>query len=321
MKNNENMDYIQKRKLYESIMGAIAVHVKHSLNERYALTEPYTSGLFSLHGRYILESLVNSQELNRDLRFVETTLEEVDRMVDSDDYNHGKIFSYKDDVIMPSDCILNDLAKCYRIQYKENILGFFTYVDGNTLFDEFNKRRYFVFLRMIYSGLIYNLLFPEYKRLDVVDYDYINEYRNKFRSLKDDNERFKAFDEFIEQSVYNKKPLFSSLVKPSGYIGYWIINQKMKRHLDINDYALVKIFFNMLLKFLRERNCKYIFACGKDMHTKDMYVKLGGFEYPYDLFAKLRKLSIENKEHVGLFNLMLDEEYDEYTNTLVIRKV
>ena len=118
----------------------------------------------------------------------------------------------------------------------------------------------------------------------------INTYTNKYKDelifdsndLKIDNNLEKIINNQVKDNSFFYIKRYDNtiieLYKKMGYIGVWAINQNIKKKLDINDFALVKVFFNKLLKLCKDNGCKYIFAHGKDPRTQKMYIKLGGFK-------------------------------------------
>ena len=300
------MNKQQKVKLYESIMRNLSVQVKQRLyGNDYDL---------------LIESLINSPELNKDLKFVETDRCEIERMLDTDEYNYGYFFKDSNIRIDTYNTYLGEYASYFKIQYKDSNLGFFSMVDGDTLTYEINGE-YSAFLRIIYGAMIYNALVHEYPELDVINIDCIEKHKKSFRNLKDDDERFRKFNNFLKDAMSRKVPLFKEIAKDSAYIAFWAMNQKIKKQLDVNDFALTKIFFKMLMSFIGERGYKFIFAAGKDKHTKDAYVKLGGFRDLSKLFMKLRYLSKHNEDYFHIFDTRAydDDGYEHTFNLNVIK--
>ena len=147
------MNKQQKVKLYESIMRDLSVQVRQRLYGK-----DYNS---------LLESLINSSEINKDLKFVKTDRCEIERMLDTDEYNYGYFFKDSNIRIDTYNTYLGEYASYFKIQYKDSNLGFFSMVDGDTLTYEINGE-YSAFLRIIYGAMIYNALVHEYPELDII---------------------------------------------------------------------------------------------------------------------------------------------------------
>lgn len=94
------------------------------------------------------------------------------------------------------------------------------------------------------------------------------------------------------------------LLNKGVYIVNWQISQSIKKKLDINDFALVKIFYSKLEEMLKKENIKYIYAHGKDDHRKKGYVKVGKFKdykKEYGTPDEFKRYDNENNDVVDKF--------------------
>lgn len=244
---------------------------------------------------FILESLINSSELNDKLKFIKITKEELKSILDTDDYKHGKVLWDNFNMNNFDDIWLIEYGTYYKISYDNNCIGMFSFLGPNDLIDlekESNNNQKYndkMFMRFLYGPLIVNSYTNKYK--DELIFDSNDLDLNDIFKKKIDNQL--KLNKFMYSSYNN---ILLDLYKKVGYIGIWVINQNIKKKLDINDFALVKVFFNKLLKLCKDNGCKYIFAHGKDPRTQKMYIKLGGFKS----FEKSLKeyFDTTNKENV-----------------------
>lgn len=105
----------------------------------------------------------------------------------------------------------------------------------------------------------------------------------------------------LKDDTSNYKELFDKGV----YIINWQISQSIKKKLDINDFALVKIFYSKLEEMLKKENIKYIYAHGKDNKRKNAYVKVGKFK--------------DYKKEYGIPKAFDDDEDNDIINNFVVK--
>ena len=102
----------------------------------------------------------------------------------------------------------------------------------------------------------------------------------------------------IEKTDYEKSEYIRDFVKnilsKSAYIGIWQISPEAKRKIDINQIALIKVFFEKLLAILKSEHVTYVMTHGKDAHRAKGYVNAGGFSNPTDIFKKYGGIAYEN---------------------------
>lgn len=246
---------------------------------------------------YIIESLINAKELENDLKFIESTKKEIYGILDSDDYKHGEVLGLDSDTLKgqsDDEIFLENESTYYKIQYQNNIIG------------------------------IVSIVFPEKMEKNSIDKMACKKIFNLFvlNSLSNKHKNSNIFN-LKESDTKDGKylplqitELTNQLLKQTAYIGVWAFNQNIKKKLDINDFSLVKVFFNKLIQLCKDHKAQYIWAHGKDEHITQMYVKVGKFINPYeDLF----KINIDK----GYFG---DDQqnkiyYTALTKTLVIKKI
>ncbi len=306
---------------------------------------------------YILESLINSKELNDDMKFVECSFDDIKKIIDTDDYEHGKVFNMSS-MNEIDELAFSEISTYYTINYKDNIIGLFGYYKcGDSKSNSVEGRKYNYILRRLFLYLLWNELTQTYPDEYILGFDSIKKNDNKFdlsnsidffnyikmlftlfKNDKDkcndiiDIEKFikyfclgdnnyyknamcydKKIKKYIKTHTNNKYNISSyeyaydyifylsdELASVSAYIPIWGINQKIKRKLDINDFAIAKVFFNKLLELCNKDNVKYIMANGKDEKTGELYIKLGKFKS----VPKLAKL-IENKYNICYSSQMI----------------
>ena len=255
---------------------------------------------------YILESLINANELNKDLKFVESTKKEVYSILDTDDYKHGEVLGMNsDDLKGKSDnqLLLENETTFYKIQYQKNVIGIFGIVFPKQFENlyETNKDYYYV-CRKIFGLLGLNSISSRHKNVDIFNLKESDfEDKTTYNQLKE-NPKERQINELGEQLLFQ-----------GAYITVWAINQNIKKKLDINDFSLIKIFFNNLVKLCLDNDAQYMWANGKDEHITKMYVKVGQFINPYN---ELFKINIDK----GYFGEDKDY-YKTFTQYLVIKSI
>ena len=219
--------------------------------------------------QYLFEALVNRPELKKNLKFEKTTSDEILDILDTDEYNHfvdlvGEKMSkneFKESIFLFEKCTP------YKILYEDKLVGVFSIMLPKSLSklqdDSYNN--YVLFaqtLGPIYKALKDNYNFNIINKVDYEKYDYRRDFVN-------------------------------NILSKSAYIGIWQISPEAKRKIDINQIALIKVFFEKLLAILKSEHVTYIMAHGKDVHRTKGYVKVGGFTNPIDVFKKYGGISYE----------------------------
>lgn len=212
--------------------------------------------------QYLFEALVNRPKLEKNLKFEKTTPDEILDILDTDEYNHfeeltgEKMSKYE----FRESVFLFDKCTPYKILYEDKLVG------------------------------IFSMMLP--KSLDELKTDNIDEYRiflqtlaSIFRALKD-NYNFNVIDKTDYENCSNQVEFTNNILSKSAYIGIWQISPDAKKKIDINQIALIKVFFEKLLNILKSEHITYIMAHGKDVHRVMGYVKVGGFTNPTDIFKE-----------------------------------
>ena len=170
---------------------------------------------------YLLESLINAEDLNKYLSFEDCAKEEAQKFLKKDDNYKRLLVSNKK--VINSEINYFDDSWHYKIMYKDKVIG---YMAATTL--EVIKK---------IAG----------KSIDIhsLCYSYLTDGHGKY-------------DE-------------------AAYVTYLIMDERMEKKLDINQFSLIKIFFDKLIKDFQESDIKYIFCSGKDERISRLYQKLGGF--------------------------------------------
>ena len=306
--------------------------------------------------QYLFEALVNKADLEKDLKFEETDIEEILDILDTDEYNHfvelaGK--RYDKDVIRGGVFLLNNCTH-FKIMYEDTLLGIFSVClpeNFNNLMDTKEKNKY---AKADYRNLI-TLFWPfvrgyagleSYDLLDKTDYkDIIEDFLEKSekflemeRDYNDDIQRYNnEYDEYYKkmrelteeyrkskdpkighqiddidikrrnaydhrEKVYASKKtndeklqsqiresvetLVKRIMSKTGFVSIWQLSKDAKKKLDINQIALLRIFFQKLIELIKNSGAKYIMAQGKDDHITNAYIKLGGFKGVEEFYKK-----------------------------------
>ena len=212
--------------------------------------------------QYLFEALVNRPELEKNLKFEKTTPDEILDILDTDEYNHFEdLFGEK---VSRNDfrkyIFLFDKCTPYKILYEDKLVGVFSLMLPKSLskLQDDNYEDYILFGQT---------LTPIYK------------------SLKD-NYNFNVIDKTDYEKYDTSREFVNNLLSKSAYIGLWQISNEAKKKIDINQIALIKVFFEKLLAILKSEHVTYIMAHGKDAHRAKGYVNVGGFTNPIDIFKE-----------------------------------
>ena len=212
--------------------------------------------------QYLFEALVNRPELEKNLKFEKTTPDEILDILDTDEYNHfedlvGEKMSKNE---FRESVFLFDRCTPYKILYEDKLVGVFSLMlpkSLSTLRDD-SYEDYIVFAQTVV---------PIYK------------------SLKD-NYNFNIIDKIDYEKYDTGRDFTINILSKSAYIGLWQISSDAKKKIDINQIALIKVFFEKLLAILKSEHVTYIMAYGKDAHRTKGYVKVGGFSNPIYIFKQ-----------------------------------
>lgn len=213
--------------------------------------------------QYLFEALVNRPELEKNLKFEKTTHDEILDILDSDEYNHFEELvgekTSKDE--FRESVFLFENSTPYKILYEDKLIGIFSIMLPNRL-----KRLKDISLEEF--KIFYQLLLPPI-----------------FRALLD-NYNFNVIDKTDYENYDRALEFTNNILSKSAYISIWQISPEAKKKIDINQIALIKVFFEKLLTILKSENVTYVMAHGKDSHRTKGYVKVGGFTNPIDIFKE-----------------------------------
>lgn len=233
--------------------------------------------------QYLFEALVNRAELEKNLKFEKTTPDEILDILDTDEYNHfeelvGEKMSRDE---FRESVFLFDKCTPYKILYEDKLVG------------------------------IFSIMLP--KELSELENDNMHSYRIFISTLKPifdalyDGRNFDIINKLDYENTDTPREFTKNILSKTAYIGIWQISPEAKRKIDINQVALVKVFFEKLLDILKSEHVTYVMAHGKDKHRAMGYVKVGGFTNPEDIF----------KEYGGKNY----ERFPELFNGFVIKRV
>ena len=226
--------------------------------------------------QYLFEALVNRPELEKNLKFEKTTLDELLDILDTDEYNHfedlaGEKMSKNE---FRESTFLFDRCTPYKILYEDKLVG------------------------------VFSIMLP--KSLSTLGDDSIDDYRIFLQTLTPvykallDNYNFNIIDKTDYEKSINHIHFTNNILSKSAYVGIWQISPDAKKKIDINQVALIKVFFEKLLAILKSEHVTYIMAHGKDAHRTKGYVAVAGFSNPIDIFKKYSRLFY--KDNPELYN-------------------
>lgn len=98
------------------------------------------------------------------------------------------------------------------------------------------------------------------------------------------------------------------LVDDSAYVIYLQLSSQAKKNLDINQIAVIKVFYEKLIDLAKSNGAKVICAHGKDERVTQGYIKAGGFDSYKDKYLSER----------------IKERFDDYKSAyehFVIKKI
>lgn len=316
--------------------------------------------------QYLFEALVNKADLEKDLKFEETDIEEILDILDTDEYNHfveltGK--RYDKDVVREGVFLLNNSTH-FKIMYEDTLLGIFSVClpeNFNNLMNIKGKNKYAhndfdLLTKLFYPFFNAGIDGASYDILDETDYndvieDYLEESKrnlekledvedsiqkfekqkyeysekvntlydefiktrdkdikaqmdsmnNKYNDVIDSIEKYQSWKKITEREIEQQKykatvKLVKRIMSKTGFVAIWQLSKDAKKKLDINQIALLRIFFQKLIELIKTSGAKYIIAQGKDDHVTNAYIKLGGFKSTEELFTKYANSSARDGE-------------------------
>ena len=212
--------------------------------------------------QYLFEALVNRLELEKNLKFEKTTPDEILDILDTDEYNNN------------TDLVEEKVSKNY---FREHIFLFDTCTPYKILYED----------KLV--G-VFSIMLP--KKLGTLRDDSYEDYMLLAQTLKPmykaflDNYNFNVIDKIDYEKSDSTRSFAINILSKSAYIGLWQISPEAKKKIDINQIALIKVFFEKLLSILKSEHVTYVMAHGKDAHRAKGYVKVGGFTNPTDIFKE-----------------------------------
>ena len=260
--------------------------------------------------QYLFEALVNRPELEKNLKFEETDIEEILDILDTDEYNHfadlcGK--RYTKDVVRDGVFLLNNSTH-FKIMYEGTLLGVFSVClpkDFNNLVKRVKqdskkaKDDYRDLIKLFLPFVRGYDALEEYDLLDKNDCkeiieDFLEASKRNLENLKDydtDIEKAKGWGKNIEREVEQQrinaaKNLLNRIMSITGFVVIWQLSNEAKKKIDVNQVSLLKIFFQKLIELIKSTGAKYIMAQGKDAHVTNAYIKLGGFKSTEEFYKK-----------------------------------
>jgi hypothetical protein len=212
--------------------------------------------------QHLFEALVNRPELEKNLKFEETTIQEILDILDTDEYKHfeelsGEVMS-KDD--FAGSIFLFNKCTPYKIMYEDKLVG------------------------------VFSIMLP--KELSALENDSIHDYRIFLQTLTpiynavSNGHNFDIIDKSDYANINMRREFTNNVLSKTAYIGIWQISPEAKKKIDINQIALIKVFFEKLLDILKSEHVTYVMAHGKDKHRVNGYAKVGGFTNPIDIFKE-----------------------------------
>ncbi len=154
--------------------------------------------------QYLFEALVNGPELEKNLKFEETDIEEILDILDTDEYNHFADLTgerYDKDTVREGVFLLNNSTH-FKIMYEGTLLGVFSVCLPENFKDLMNKREQSKYAENDFNSL--ETLFIPFLTayLDGEPYDVID--KNIYKEFEDLEENLKKLGE-IKDGVLNNK--------------------------------------------------------------------------------------------------------------------
>jgi hypothetical protein len=327
--------------------------------------------------QYLFEATVNTADLENNLKFEETDIDDILDILDTDEYNHfvelcGERYTKKQ---VQDGVFLLKYSTHFKIMYEGTLLGIFSVClpenfkdllrnNGLTagrdlsqlglLFCPFlnaaiDGEPYDILDKHVYTGLVEDYLervkynsekIKEYSE-DIQKYETeLKEYTKKLNDLQKEYDKY--HDSEIKRQINNiqykiqcvetidlrdakcyktmcerlmrlekndklVKTLVERIMSITGFVVIWQLSKDAKKKIDVNQIALLKIFFQKLTELIKNAGANYIIAQGKDEHVTNAYIKLGGFNSTEELFNK--------------YATDYDEEYHDFISGTVIKQI
>lgn len=233
--------------------------------------------------RYIFEA-IERNEIEKHLKFEEISLDEFEKIIMSDEYDNGKALlgEFPEDEELKDMMFMIKQSSIFKIMFKNEILGVVAYVLPKNLKkflrskeyeDRHSTNRY-----IIWNSCLRPFIYAHYYDGNVKENEKVFDNATKGDTI---------------ESYYEK------CTDEIAYVTAWQLSPTAKKKIDINEISLVKVFFEKLIKELKNNGAKYFFAHGKDKRVCRLYVKLAGCINPINTYKHLWKR----------FNFRKDEFY------------
>lgn len=227
--------------------------------------------------KYIFEA-VERNEIEKYLKFEEISLDEFEKTIMSDEYGNGKelLGEFPEDADLKDVLFLVEQSNMYKIMYKNETLGVIAYVSPKNLKKFLNSTE-----DKDQESVIRHILWKLCLRPFISAHYYGRVSANE-----------KVFDN--PTSKETKDSYYEKCTDELAYVTAWQLSPTAKKKIDINEISLVKVFFEKLIKELKNNGAKYLFAHGKNERICRLYVKLAGCINPINTYKIIWKL---NKFH------------------------
>lgn len=223
--------------------------------------------------RYIFEA-IERNDIEKHLKFEEISLDEFEKIIMSEEYGNGKglLGDFPEDVDLKDMMFLVEQSNIYKIMYKNEQLGVIAYVLPKNL-KKFLSSPEEKDKDSIHRHLLLKLCLRPF---------IVEHYENNVSA----NE--KVFDD-VNREETNLRQYYEKCTNEIAYVTAWQLSPSAKKKIDINEISLVKVFFEKIIKELKNNGAKYFFAHGKDKRICRLYVKLAGCINPINTFKNIWK--------------------------------
>lgn len=236
---------------------------------------------------YIFEA-IERNEIEKHLKFEEISIDEFEKIIMSDEYGNGKnlLGEFPKDEDIKDVLFLIEQSNMYKIMYKNETLGVVAYVLPKNLKQFLKLSRQMTEREYLNKHIIWNLCLRPFITAHYHYYDAVSA-----------NE--KVFDDDTSEDTL--KSYYDKCTDEIAYVTAWQLSPTAKKKIDINEISLVKVFFEKLIKELKNNGAKYFFAHGKDKRICRLYVKLAGCINPINTYKYIWKNNLKGNYHKDEF--------------------
>lgn len=222
---------------------------------------------------YIFEA-IERNEIEKHLKFEEISLDEFEKIIMSDEYGNGKnlLGEFPKDVDLKDLMFLVEQSNIYKIMYNNETLGVVAYVLPKNLKKFLNSKEEKDKDSINRHILVKLCLRP-----------FIGEHYENSVSANE-----KVFDDVNREETFIRQ-YYEKCIDELAYVTAWQLSPTAKKKIDINEISLVKVFFEKLIKELKNNGAKYFFAHGKNERICRLYVKLAGCINPINTYKNIWK--------------------------------